>query len=374
MPEVLFSNQTQRSFGSHPALEAISNYLQQSPHFRQKVPDHIDPDDFKSLFGPLILQHDEAEKRLLVGFTRLRNEYGRLSRVIETKLLSLLAATVDVLNNGHFLVLAMCARSIMEQGASLIYLADHARKKLERIATFKTFDEANSEADKLLTFFDEFMFGTKFFGEENRQKLGLSKAKHVNDMLKVGDGVAPGMIRNYEFLCDLVHPNFLGTSMVYCPESEEWSNEQEFDFQRQMVGQVLNTIDGTLRYLSLQSRELYWTFLFDCDHFFRMALHSPGQFDRVFEVSRFGFEGDGTSRDTAVHFFASSMKEHYLMLEQFISDRKLEGPGFPITTMEDGKYNYSCLSFSDSQIWVKVSKTLEFHRKSSPTGSSENAA
>ena len=271
---------------------------------------------------------------------------------------------VGVLNRENYLVLAMCARSIMEHAASLIYLRHQTANISAGFRDSKSLQGLSGRINSLLDFFGKFMYGTKFFGEDNKQKLGLNNAIHINDMLKCGDTHAPGMRRNYDFLCDLVHPNFLSNALVFCPDTGDWSFEQDEEFQKNLTALILNTIDGTLRYLDSHSTDLFWTFLHDCDHYFRKFMQPGISLEDLFEEAPFAFTGDGLSKETAIQFLAISMRDHFRMLEKLIVDRCLGGPGTPVASEESGGFNFSCLEFPMCKLWFKISKALEFHRKS----------
>ena len=359
----MFAERTKRQFGTHPALAAIKGYLERSSSLRRLVPETIEPDDFTKMFSVAINRRSESDRKLLVGFMRLKNEYGVLSRIVEAKLIFNLEATVEVLNRGNHLVFAMCARSVMEHAASLIYLHHKTTKALAVWRNCKSLEDINTHVDMLLDFFDKFMFGTKFFGDENQKILGLQKAIHVNDMLRCGDERAPGMMRNYEFLCDLVHPNVLSNAIVFSPDTNTWSWQQEEKFQKEMTELVLDTIDGTIRFLESHTADLFWNFLHDCDHYFRKFLRPEATLGTLFLDSPLAFTGDGTSKESAIQFSAISMKDHFRMLELLIRDKNLGGTGIPVRTEEGQGHNFSLLEFSTCQRWFKISRELEFHRR-----------
>src|ERR1017187_762629 len=126
----MFTERTIQLFGKHSSLRTIENYLANSPTLRCPVPDVIDPNDFKHLFGDLVKHRTSESLELLVELTKLKNWYGRLTRIVEAKLVFYIEATVDVLNRDNYLILSMFARSLMEQAASIIYL--NARRSEER--------------------------------------------------------------------------------------------------------------------------------------------------------------------------------------------------------------------------------------------------
>ena len=359
----MFSERTKQLFGTHHALAAIEGYLDRSSSLRQLVPEIIDPGDFNSLFWPVVKDRSTEDRESLVGFTRLRNEYGILSRIVETKLVFNLEATVGVLNGENYLVLAMCARSVIEHAASLIYLHRKATDGFASLSECKSLQDINNRVDGLLEFFDKFMYGTRFFGDENKKNLGLHKAIHINDMLRCGDERAPGMMRNYEFLCDMVHPNFLSNAIVFRPDTKTWSWEQDEEFQKGMTGLVLDTIDGTIRYLEFHTTDLFWSFLHNCDHSFRKFLQPKTKLDTLFRDSALSFAGDGTSKEQAIQFAAISMKDHFRMLERLIEEKHLGGAGIPMRAEEEKGFNYSVLKFPSCRLWFKIPKELEFYRK-----------
>ena len=77
----MFTEPTKQSFGTHSALKSVENYISQSQSLRCTVPDVVTPDDFKRLFWSEVAGRTPEDRELLVAFTRLKNEYGVVSRI-----------------------------------------------------------------------------------------------------------------------------------------------------------------------------------------------------------------------------------------------------------------------------------------------------
>jgi hypothetical protein len=267
-----FEEWVAKDFDSHECLQTIETYLANSPELRCKQPDLITPDVFKKRYGNVISHKTEEIRRSLVGITQIKNFYAIFTRGIEKKIVATLNAIVTELNDRNYFVLALCTRSVMEHAACLTYLNLKCEETKGALEHHKSDRSLNEKIERTRSELESLMVGTRFFGEENRSKLGLKKSVNVMTMLEHSNKIADGMLRNYELLSDLVHPNCLNNLAVITEGLQDWTPLEEQVYQQQINSKVLDALNGTLLFLEVHTPALFWTFIEACDKHFQYLI------------------------------------------------------------------------------------------------------
>ena len=86
-----------------------------------------------------------------INLYRLKNQYLLLYKVMEAKCVHLVESMIYALNKEDYLLLALCARSLVEHAAFLSYLVQEAKTE---------------DIESLYSLYGKSLYSTRYFGQE----------------------------------------------------------------------------------------------------------------------------------------------------------------------------------------------------------------
>jgi len=141
-------------------------------------------------------ERDAKLGAIAANLFRLKNQYLLLHRVIEAKCVDLTAAIVEALNKEDYLLVGICARSLIEHAAFLAYLVQEAKTE---------------DIEALSHLYGKSLYSSRFFGQE-----GLVDTLDLLDMVTsyVSSVDDREFTESYSALTDFVHPAFSSNVMM----------------------------------------------------------------------------------------------------------------------------------------------------------------
>jgi len=165
-----------------------------------------------------------------INLYRLKNQYLLLYKVMEAKCVHLVESMIYALNKEDYLLLALCARSLVEHAAFLSYLVQEAKTE---------------DIEALYILYGKSLYSTQYFGQE-----GLVDVIDLLNMVEERLPADGNYIKEcYDSLADFVHPAFSSNVMIFDELAGEEMIGPSVEQKKAAIEKVLRTVGTAIGYL-----------------------------------------------------------------------------------------------------------------------------
>ena len=265
-----------------------------------------------------------------------------MMRVISLKLSEVARAIVSAKSDKNATVYISLARAFFEHTASSAYQKDILRKAMEE---FPKEHSKNRLLAAIMRRHDELKMLYYSSGD------GKGRFVHINKMIEAMQKEHGGAKKQYDALCDYVHPNFGSNKLVSSGVLGTGVLAAGFECFADEIGFADSVIDDCLSFIF--SCEMDTTFyLNELNLLINLAIDSGTKITQLF-APRYSHIGDGKTKETALYF--SKARTHAEALQayyKYLSDNRLVQKGKQTVELSGG-YMYEIVSIDGGNIWVK---------------------
>ena len=288
---------------------------------------------------------DIADKRIAPFASRLEviaRDVIFTKRVIESKVLWIAIAAKDCLEKENLLVLAYCARALIEHCAAIVWLADKVEqftKSLENKANESLLDKAFKKMEANLTLVYYNKKGEDFV--------------HITEMRKVLARRVQNESEVYGLLCDYLHPNYGSNLLVSSGELGRGFLNPSVMWRIDEVASFTTIAGQSIQEIEVASDEI------DVDVVHYLGLMKLAQFSNMKMETWLSSRtakalGDGLSRETALWFPKSRTKEEAMRrLDEHFNVNHIEVVS-QVLVDADAHWSFDTIETNVGLLWVRL--------------------
>ncbi|MFC1999820.1 hypothetical protein ACFLXE_03565 [Chloroflexota bacterium] len=173
---------------------------------------------------------DAKLSAVVADLQKLKNQFLFFYRLMEVKCVRLVESMIYAINKEDYLLLALCARSLVEHAAFMSYLVREAKTE---------------DIEELYTLYGKSIYSTRYFGQE-----GLVDVINLLDMVEEHLSANGDYVKEInDLLADFAHPAFSSNVLIVDELPGEDMLGPSVEQKKAAIEKVLNTVGTAVRYL-----------------------------------------------------------------------------------------------------------------------------
>lgn len=314
-------------------------------------------------------KHFEERRKLFEGFGQnVSSEYKEIAISFEDIVEKFLFVTlvnrrkIDGINallkfsidSKNSVALAQGVRALLEHACVLGLIASEVEKFKKGIDGLNQFSKIKNVFNKADGFIYRCYFGRGSKVESDKTK----QAIHINDGLELLKYRLLNIDKDYDYLCEFVHPNHGSNLLVSTSDAHKYLNSIDLNFDR----------DEIVRMIEIGNRIL--EFLEKCEFFIHSMIGNLGEIGNrfatkgtkltnVFSVRKPEISGDGKTKETAL-FVANGRGtfEEIEFIHAYFEKKYYQIYGRVVADISGG-FIYDLYDTNKGKLWVRVSSAVK---------------
>lgn len=257
------------------------------------------------------------------------------------------------ISSKNSIALAQGSRALLEHACVLELIANEIEKFKKGLDGLNEFSKIKNVFNKADSFIYRCYFGRSSKVEPDKAR----QAIHINDGLKLLKERLVDIDKDYDYLCEFVHPNHGSNLLVSASAMEKYLNSTDFNFDRDEIFRMVEIVTKTLNFLE------------ECEFFIHSMIAKLGsignrfatkgtKLTNVFSVRKPEIKGDGKTKKTALFVVnGRGALEEIEFIYAYFEKKSYQVYGRVVADISDG-FIYDLYETNKGKLWVRVSNEI----------------
>lgn len=318
-------------------LSALDNF---SKHFEER----------RKVFEDFGANVTAEYKDVAISFEDLLEKFFFVTLVNRRKIDAINSLIEFSIDSKNAVALAQGIRALLEHACVLILISKEVEKLKKGLDGLNEFSKIKSLFNKSGSFINRCYFGKSGKVEQDKAKQAL----HINDGLDLLKNRLTDIDKDYDYLCEFVHPNHGSNLLVSTSDIEKYLTSIESNFDRDEIIQMIIIGNKTLEVIG--GEELFIYSMIGILSTVANRFTTKGtKLSNVFSVRKSQVKGDGKTKETA--FFVTNGRdtlEEMKFIYDHLQKNSYQIYGQLVADMSDD-FIYDLFETSKGKVWVKIS-------------------
>lgn len=344
-----------------PIANELDIFLQKIREFKETSLRLSSLDDFskhfverRKIFECFGVNVSSEYKDIAISFEDLLEKFFFVTLVNRRKIdgiNSLIGFSIDSKNS---IALAQGIRALLEHACVLAMISNEIGKLKKGLEGLNEFSKIKS----LLNKSDSFIYRC-YFGKSSKVQPDKAKqAVHINDGLSLLKDKLPNIDKDYDYLCEFVHPNHGSNLLVSTSDIDQYIISIVSNFDREEIMRMIVIGNRTLETIENDQSFIYSMIGILSTIANRFTIKGA-KLSNVFSVRKPEIKGDGKTKETALLVSnGRGAVEEIEFIYGYFEKHSYQIYGRVVADMSED-FIYDLYDTNMGKVWVKV--TLEGH-------------
>jgi hypothetical protein len=322
------------------ASSRLSNLDEFSKHFEER----------RKVFEGFGENVSSEYKEIAISFEDLLEKFFFVTLVNRRKVDAINSLIEFSIDSKNAIALAQGIRALLEHASVIALISKEAEKLKMGLDGLNEFSKIKSLLNKSDSFIYRCYFGKSGKVEHDKAK----QAVHINDGLDLLKDRLIDIDKDYDYLCEFVHPNHGSNLLISTSDVEKYLMSIESNFDRDEIIKMIVIGNKTLEVID--GDELFIYSMISILSTVANRFTTKGtKLSNVFSVRKPEIKGDGKTKETAL--FVSNGRdtaEEMKFIYNHFQKNSYQIYGQNIAEMSDG-FIYDLFETSKGKVWVRMS-------------------